>query len=264
MEQKFSSTTLIAVEAALLAGDLLRRGFGTHFSISSKKEGNHNLVTEYDRLSEKAIIQYIRHHHPSSHFLAEESGDSGENAGDTLWVIDPLDGTVNFAHGIPFFSVSIGAIHKKQLVSGVVYHPITRELFVAERKKGAFCNGQKISVSDVAEVDKSYLTSGFPYHVSQNPLQCIERTGKVLKIGCPVRILGSAALDLAYTAAGRFEGFFEVSLAPWDVAAGVLIVEEAGGQVSHWDRKPFDLFANETILATNGRIHDSLSRTLCS
>lgn len=262
MELRFSSVTLIAIEGALLAGDILRRGFGTHFSISLKKEGQHNLVTEYDRLAEKTIIQYIRHHHPSSYFLAEESGNSGESSNETLWVIDPLDGTVNFAHGIPFFSVSIGVVQKGQLTSGVIYNPITRELFVGEKNKGAFCNGQKISVSEVSDLENSYLATGFPYHVSKNPHQCIERVGKVTRLGCPIRLLGSAALDLSYTASGRFEGFFEVSLAPWDVAAGVLILEEAGGKVTHWDRKPFDLFANEPFLATNGLIHNALSKAL--
>jgi myo-inositol-1(or 4)-monophosphatase len=264
MDQRFSSVTLLAIDAALLAGEILRRGFGSHFSIECKKEGLQNLVTEYDRLSEKTVIEYILHHHPSSHFLAEESGNSGKDSSETLWVIDPLDGTVNFAHGIPFFSVSIAAAQKKQVVSGVIYNPITRELFVSERGKGSFCNGKKIGVSKVSKLQDSYLASGFPYHVNKNPQQCIERTAEVLRIGCPIRLLGSAALDLAYTASGRFDGFFEVSLAPWDVAAGLLILEEAGGRVTHWDRKPFDLFANGNFLATNGLIHDSLSKILCS
>jgi myo-inositol-1(or 4)-monophosphatase len=264
METSLSPLTLIGIEAALHAGELLRRGFGTHFSISHKPHGMQNLVTEYDRLSEKSIIHYLRHHAPSSKFLGEEGGESGDPSAQTLWIIDPLDGTVNFAHGLPHFSVSIAALQKDRLFCGVIYHPITRELFVAERKKGAFCNGTRLSVSKVCELESAFLVSGLPYHIHENPLNCIERTGNVMKKGCQIRFLGSAALDLAYTAAGHTEGFLEVSLAPWDVAAGILLLEEAGGQVTHWDLKPFDLFAHESILATNGLIHKALSQVLCS
>jgi myo-inositol-1(or 4)-monophosphatase len=179
-----------------------------------------------------------------------------------LWIVDPLDGTVNFAHNIPVFSISIALERKKELLSGVVYQPINRELFVAEKGKGAFLNGQKIHVSSTPLLEKSILATGFPYNFAENPFQCIEHFIDIAKLGIPVRRLGSAAIDLAYTAAGRFEGFFEVGLSPWDCAAGILLIEEAGGKVTDWNHSPFSLHAKKPILATNGFIHDSFSAIL--
>ncbi|MBU6447107.1 MAG: inositol monophosphatase [Verrucomicrobia bacterium] len=246
--------TLIAIEAALLGGDILRAGFGTHFSIQSK-EGQHNLVTAYDHKSEAAILAFIRAEIPDSQFLAEESGATGK--GDLLWIIDPLDGTVNFAHQLPIFSVSIAAQKEGRVVTGVVYQPITHELFVAEKGKGAFLNGQKIHVSHVSQMEQAMLATGFPYDLAKNPFHCIEHFVDILKLGIPIRRLGSAAIDLAYTAAGRLEGFFEVRLKAWDVAAGKLLVEEAGGKVTHWDGEPFDIHSDKTLFASNGKIHDA-------
>ncbi|OGN65498.1 MAG: hypothetical protein A3E80_05470 [Chlamydiae bacterium RIFCSPHIGHO2_12_FULL_49_9] len=253
--------TLIAIEAALLAGEILKLGFGTHFSISSKT-GKHNLVTEYDHKAEKAILDFIKSNVPSSKFLAEESGCSGKEEETLLWVVDPLDGTVNFAHQIPVFSVSIAAERKGEVVSAVVFQPITHELFVAEKGKGAFLNGQKLKVSDVKKLDESILSTGFPYDLAKNPNHCIDHFVDILKLGIPIRRLGSAAIDLAYTAAGRFEGFFEVKLGPWDCAAGKLLVEEAGGKVTQWSGKPFDIHSKETIFASNGQIHAETSAIL--
>lgn len=253
-KETFSHITLIAIEAALLAGEILKHGFGTHFAISTK-EGKHNLVTEYDHKAEKAIIDFISKNVKDSSFLAEESGNSGK--GGILWVIDPLDGTVNFAHQLPIFSVSIAAVHEGKIISGVIFQPLTHELFVAEKGKGAQLNGQKLNVSKVTNLDMSILATGFPYDLAKNPFHCIDHFVDILKLGIPVRRLGSAAIDLAYTAAGRFEGFFEVELGPWDVAAGKLILEEAGGKVTHWDGRPFDIYSRETIFASNGHIHDA-------
>jgi myo-inositol-1(or 4)-monophosphatase len=244
---------MLAIEAALAAGDILREGFGTRFSIE-RKEGIHNLVTEYDHKAEKSILQFLKENGPKAQFLAEESGSSGANE-DLLWVIDPLDGTVNFAHGIPVFAVSI-ALQKKGVVElGVVYQPITQELFVAEKGKGAFLDGKKIQVSQTAKVQDSILATGFPYNLYENPFHCIEHFVDILKAGIPIRRLGAATIDFAYTAAGRFEGFFEASLAPWDCAAGKLLVEEAGGRVSSWEGKPFDIHSRRPVLASNGLIH---------
>ena len=265
-EESLSRITLIAIEAALLAGDLLRQGYGTHFSIRSK-EGFHNLVTEYDHRSEKLIIDFIKAEFPNSHFLAEESGETHGETDGLVWIIDPLDGTVNFAHKIPMFAVSIAAERNGEVISGVVYQPITHELFVAEKGKGAFLNGDKLKVSDVSELPRAMLATGFPYNLADNPLHCIDHFVDVLKIGIPIRRLGAATLDLAYTAAGRFEGFFEVSLGPWDCAAGKLLVEEAGGRVTSWNQTPFDLISYLPIFASNGHIHKAcsaiLSRTIC-
>lgn len=260
-KESLSHVTLIAIEAALLAGETLRQGFGTQFSISSK-EGRHNLVTEYDHRSEKLIIDFLKQHIPNSHFLAEESGATGQEKADLLWIIDPLDGTVNFAHQIPVFAVSIAARREGKVISGVVYQPITHELFVAEIGKGAFLNGQKLRVSEVRNIEMAILAVGFPYDLAKNPGRCIDHFVDILKLGIPIRRLGAAAIDLAYTAAGRFEGFFEVKLAPWDIAAGKLLVEEAGGEVTQWDKNPLDIASQKPVLATNGHIHTAAAHIL--
>lgn len=260
-KESLSHLTLIAIEAALLAGDLLRQGFGTHFSISSK-EGRHNLVTEYDHRCEKAILDLIQRNVPHSSFLAEESGSTGNRREEILWIVDPLDGTVNFAHQIPVFSVSIAAQKEGKTLSGVIYQPITHELFVAEIGRGAFLNGKPLKVSSVFQIEQAILATGFPYDIAKNPFHCIDHFVDVLKLGIPIRRLGSAAIDLAYTAAGRFEGFFEVALAPWDVAAGKLLVEEAGGKVTHWDKTPFDIHSRLPVFASNGHIHDATTALL--
>lgn len=260
-KESLSHITLIAIEAALLAGELLRQGFGTHFLISSK-EGKHNLVTEFDHRSEKMIIDFIQQNVPGSNFVAEESGKTGKDTDGILWIIDPLDGTVNFAHQIPIFAISIAAQREGKVISGVVYQPITHELFVAEIGKGAFLNGQKLRVSEVRNIELAMLATGFPYDLAKNPFHCIDHFVDILKLGIPIRRMGSATLDLAYTAAGRFEGFFEVELGPWDVAAGKLLVEEAGGKVTQWDKTTFDIHSPQTIFASNGHIHDAAASIL--
>lgn len=258
--EDFSYLTIIAIDAALQAGELLRQGYGTVFSIS-QKEGKHNLVTEYDHLAEKAIIAFISQNVPNSSFLAEESGSSG-TSGDMVWIIDPLDGTVNFAHQIPIFSVSIALEKNGELFCGVVYQPITHELFVAEKGKGAFLNGKPIQVSPVDQISDSILATGFPYNLHENPFHCIDHFVDILRLGVPIRRMGSAAIDLAYTAAGRFEGFFEVGLSPWDCAAGILLIEEAGGKITTWEQKHLDLRKKTPILCSNGLIHNTLSNIL--
>jgi myo-inositol-1(or 4)-monophosphatase len=263
-ESSLSELTLLAIEAALNAGNVLRYGFGTHLSIQSKA-GHHNLVTEYDIQAEKEIIDFIQKNVPNSQFLAEESGLSGKK-GSLVWIIDPLDGTVNFAHQIPVFAVSIGIEQEGVMTGGVIFQPITHELFVAERGGGAFFNGKKISVSEVSTLQGSILATGFPYNLAENPHHCIDHFIDILRAGIPIRRLGAAALDFAYTASGRFEGFFEVELSPWDCAAGKLILEEAGGQITQWDGSPFEIRSRKPLLATNGRIHAEavslLSRTV--
>lgn len=264
-KESLSHLTLVAIEAALLAGEFLRQSFGGHFSISSK-EGHHNLVTECDHKSEKLILDFLKQNVRDSSFLAEESGESGVKQGSILWIVDPLDGTVNFAHQIPVFSVSIAAEKEGKVVTGVVYQPITHELFVAEVGKGSFLNGKKIEVSNVKTINETILATGFPYDLAKNPFHCIDHFVDILKLGIPIRRMGSAAIDLAYTAAGRFEGFFEVQLKPWDVAAGKLLVDEAGGKVTHWDKTPFNIHSKKPVFASNGHIHDAgatiLNRTI--
>ena len=249
-----SHLTFIAIQAALSSGDLLRKGFGTSFQIESKP-GKQNLVTEYDKASEKRILSLIAKEFPDHRFLAEESGSSPPSSSSVVWVIDPLDGTLNFAHHIPVFTISIAATVDKKVVSAVVYQPITQELFVAEKGKGAYLNGNRISVTQTQSIEQAMMATGFPYNVDKNPLHCIESFAYMTQLGVPIRRLGSAALDLAYVAAGRFDTYWEVSLYPWDMAAGKLLVEEAGGKVTHWDGSPHLIFNNDSILATNGPLH---------
>lgn len=253
--------TKCAVDAALKAGKILRDGFGTSFEIFSK-EGKNNLVTEFDKLSEKAIIGHLHSEFPEHIFLAEESGKTGKLIQDIVrWIIDPLDGTVNFAHGLPIFSISIAAELNGEILCGVVYHPILDELFVAGKNKGAFLNGKIIKVSENNDFESSMLVTGFPYNVNTNPCGCIDHFIGIIKRGIPVRRLGSAALDLAYVACGRFDGFWEINLNPWDVAAGVLLVQEAGGKVTQYNGEKYWI-DNNSILATNDKIHTEIASVL--
>ncbi|MDW8225590.1 MAG: inositol monophosphatase family protein [Bacteroidota bacterium] len=246
-----------AVEAAVEAGALLRTGFGSALVVE-RKEGRHNLVTDYDRRAEKLIVERLRQRFPESEFWAEESGRSGTVGQQLCWLVDPLDGTVNFAHGIPIFCVSIAALSDGDILCGVIYQPLVGELFTAARGRGAWLNGERICVSRTARLEDAILVTGFPYNVADNPGNCMEHFLRFLRLGLPIRRLGSAALDLAYVAAGRFDGFWEVTLNPWDVAAGVLLVQEAGGQVSHYDGSTYRLEARSSIVASNGWIHEQM------
>ncbi len=250
-----------AISAARKAGELLKKGFGSTFQIKSKKTVQ-DLVTEYDHASEKLLISFFSDLYPDSSFLAEESGKVGNQKTELEWIIDPLDGTVNFAHGIPVFSVSIAARLNGEVVSGVVYQPLLDELFVAEKNGGSFLNGKKLQVTSTDKLEKTLLATGFPYNLKDNPHHCIEHFTSILRQGIPIRRLGSAAIDLAYLAAGRFDGYFEVGLFPWDVAAGKLLVEEAGGKVTQWDENDIEIDVYSPILATNQRIHGELAKLL--
>jgi myo-inositol-1(or 4)-monophosphatase len=256
-----NSLTVVAIHAALRAAELLKRGFGTSFEISSKK-GIQNLVTEYDKAAEELIISTIHGRFPDHSFLAEESGSSGTENSSVVWIIDPLDGTVNFAHHIPHFSVSIAASVNKEIISGVVCQPMLGELFVAEKGEGAFLNGRPLHVTSTSDFEHAILATGFPYNVHENPLKCVDRFCEMTKLGVPIRRLGSAAIDLAYVAAGRFDAYWEVSLHPWDMAAGKLLVEEAGGKVTHYDGTPHRIFHYDTLVASNGVLHQKMIASL--
>src|SRR5581483_7755150 len=203
----FSELTRVAVEAAKNAGALLQKGFGSYFEISTKP-GVQNLVTEYDLISEKAIMATISEHFPEHAFLAEESGEIQKKNSSVTWIIDPLDGTLNFAHNIPVFSVSIAAFVEGSIVSGVVYHPMAQELFIAEKGKGAYLNTKPIHVSKISKVKEALMATGFPYDVDKDPLNCVEKFAKMQLQGVPIRRLGSAAIDLAYVAAGRWDAYW--------------------------------------------------------
>lgn len=247
------------VELAKKAGAVLREGYGTAIEARGK-DGRHNLVTEYDIRVEGLLFDALRELVPGSGFLGEEGG-AVEGITDLQWVVDPLDGTVNFAHGIPIFCTSIGAVVNGQTVLGVIHHPLLNETFTAVRGHGAHLNGTPLRVSTTPSLDRAILVTGFPYNVNTNPERCIDQFAAIVGRGLPVRRLGSAALDLAYTAAGRFDGFWEVSLNAWDMAAGALMIEEAGGRVTHYHNRPFVL-DHDSIVATNGLIHDELIAVL--
>lgn len=256
-----SELSFVASQAILSAGDLLRKGFGTNYRISSKA-GKQNLVTEYDTASQELIISIISNYFPDHEFLAEEGKETAPVNDKILWIIDPLDGTVNFAHNIPHFSISIAAWQKAEILIGLVYHPLSSELFLAEKCKGAFLNGKKIMVSTAKDLNQAIFATGFPYNAHQNPLHCIDRFSAMIQRGLPIRRLGSAALDLAYVAAGRFDAYWEVGLHPWDMAAGKLIVEEAGGMVSHYDGTKHPIFGYLPLLASNRHLHTQMVELL--
>jgi len=247
--------TTHAVEAALRAGVILRKGFGTKFAISSK-ESDHDLVTDYDKAAEEAILDYLGNHFPTHSFLAEESGLSIHSGSDIQWIIDPLDGTLNFAHQIPMFCVSIAAMVKNEILIGVIYDPLLDELFIAEKGFGAFLNGKRLVVSHRDSIKKAVLATGFPYSSEAMREASIGQFMKFVEYTSPLRILGSAALTMAYVAAGRFDVYWGSNLQSWDLAAAVLLIVEAGGRVTHFDGSPQNIFERSNILATNTFLHD--------
>ncbi len=247
----------VALQAALQAGNHLRHGIEREFVVETKP-GKHNFVTEYDKSAEKKILDIILTRFPNHRILAEESGEIQTAKSDVTWIIDPLDGTLNFLRRIPIFCVSIGVAIQEKVVIGVIYQPITQELFFAQKGKGAFLNGGPIRISSTKKLEKAVVATGFPYNVDQNPLQCIDRFAYMQAMGLPIRRFGSAAIDLAYVAAGRFDAYWEVSLHPWDMAAGKILVEEAGGKVTHYDGSPHHVFSHETLVASNGYLHDEM------
>ncbi len=249
---------LIAEKAARTAGGILRENIGGARKIRYK--GDINLVTEMDTASERAVVETLRAAFPDHGIVAEEETSIRNQSGFT-WIIDPLDGTTNYAHGYPCFSVSIALEHEGEVITGVVYDPMREELFSAQRGKGAHLNGKKIAVSNIDTLLKSLLSTGFPYDRKVSEKNNMEYFHRLLMASQEVRRDGSAALDLCSVAAGRFDGFWELKLKPWDVAAGSLIVREAGGMVTDLAGKPFDMHAEE-ILASNGRIHAAMVEEL--
>ena len=246
------STLLKATEAG--AKELLRF-FNTDFKITNK-EGINNPVTEADHASEKAIFEVIKNDFPNHFILSEEAGEIKMDS-EYKWIIDPIDGTINFANNIPICCVSIGVEHKGKMIMGAVYNPFMNEFYFAEKGVGAWLNDNKLTVTKKDKVINSCLVTGFPYtylDAPNSPLQVFE---KLIRKGVPVRRLGSAALDLCWLAAGRFDGFYEHKLQAWDSAAGFLIVEEAGGKVTDFNGDYYSVYQPH-ILATNGLIHDEL------
>jgi myo-inositol-1(or 4)-monophosphatase len=250
----------VAIEAATTAGKHLKKHLGKVRDIQKKSGQEKNLVTEIDKASEKIIIGIIKKHFPKHEILAEESGRT-LGASRYKWIIDPLDGTTNYTHGFPVFCVSIGVEYKNELVYGVVYDPNFDELFTAEKGKGAFLNGKKIHVSKTEKLSASLLVTGFPYNIAENPNHAVEHFVNFLVHAQAVRRMGSAAIDLAYVAAGRYDGFWEVALNPWDMAAGALLVREAGGKLTDFSVKEFSIYQKE-IVASNGIVHPQMIEIL--
>lgn len=248
----------LAVQLAREAGQLLRDHLGRVTDISHKST-TLDLVTEVDLLSEQYIKEKISTHYPKHEILAEESGHQ-KTESEYRWLVDPLDGTTNYAHGYPCFAVSIALERAGEIILGVVYDPMHEELFAAEKGGGAMLNGRPIHVSRVSRLSDSLLVTGFPYNVRTNPIS-IEYFARFMNNAQAVRRDGSAALDMCYVACGRFDGFWELGLKPWDVGAGRLIVEEAGGRVTKFDGRPFTIYEPE-MLATNGLIHGPMSAVL--
>ncbi|MDX2214163.1 MAG: inositol monophosphatase family protein [Oculatellaceae cyanobacterium bins.114] len=250
----------IATEAALTGGEILQTYWGKLDNIVEKGRPG-DLVTEADKASEQAILKVIQRHFPEHAILAEESGRSGDATTDYLWAIDPLDGTTNFAHQYPFYAVSIGLLIAGVPQVGVVYNPFYQELFRAAKGLGATRNRQPIHVSKTIELSKSLLVTGFAYDRRETIDNNYAEFCHLTHLTQGVRRGGSASMDLAYVACGRLDGYWERGLSPWDMAAGVVLVEEAGGLVTAYDNTPFMLQSGR-ILATNGHLHKALSHTL--
>ena len=243
-----------AVKAAYKAAEILRTRFGNISRINKKDAVE--IVTEADTESEQEIISTILSRFPDHSILSEEAGLK-EAGGEFRWVIDPLDGTVNFAHQVPIFCISIALTRHNDPVLGVVLNPVDGELYTALIGQGADLNGRPIRVSTPAAVSESLLVTGFPYHIDDHFEPIMIRYGNCLKASQAVRRLGSAALDICYVACGRFEAFWEQGLKPWDTAAGILIASEAGANVTTFSDRPYRL-GNREILVTNGHIHDEM------
>lgn len=254
-----------AIQTARAAGAILADRLGRALQISRK--GDIDLVTEADLASEQLIIERIKSHYPRHAILAEESGatagfETVPGQSDWRWIIDPLDGTTNYAHGYPCFCVSIALERAGAIEIAVIYDPTRDEMFAAERGQGASLNDRTVRVSSVADLNSAMLCTGFPYNVRERP-NFARHFANFTMAAQAVRRDGSAAIDLAYVACGRFDGFWEDGLSPWDVAAGVLLIEEAGGRVTDFSGGPLDIYTPK-VLASNGLIHNTMMGILAA
>ncbi len=247
-----------AIEAAKEAGKIQLQRRGNMGKISYK--GDINIVTEVDLLCEKKIVEIIQDNYPEHSILTEEKGEIITKS-DYKWIIDPIDGTTNYAHDFPCYCCSIALEFKGEIIAGAVYQPTLNELFTAQKGKGAFLNGQKIFVSKISTFKESLLVTGFAYDVHESKVDNIDHFTNFIKRAQAVRRPGSAALDLCYVAAGRFEGFWEFKLHPWDVAAGVLFVKEAGGKVTGIAGEDYSIYS-KNILASNDLLHKEMIQVL--
>ena len=254
-----SAEKTVAVELAEATGAMLRQELGRARRIEAK-DSPINLVTEMDRRAEAIIVDRLRREFPDDAILAEERGASGGRSG-RRWIVDPLDGTTNYAHGVPIFAVSIALEERDRIVLGAIHDPNQRETFVAERGGGAHLNGARLAVSGTKRLDESLLATGFPYDIRATDDTNLSEFGVFSLRARSVRRMGSAVLYLAYLAAGRLDGYWEQRLGAWDIAAGALLIREAGGTVTAVGGRPLDLDA-PSITATNGVIHAEVLEAL--
>lgn len=250
----------IATEAALSGGAILQAYWGNLVDIQEKGRPG-DLITEADKAAEAAVLEVLHRHFPNHQILAEESGQQGDTESQYLWAIDPLDGTTNYAHQYPFWATSVGLLIDGVPQVGAIFDPLHQELFRAARGLGATCNRQPIQVSKIMELSKSLLVTGFAYDRQENPDNNYAEFCHLTHLTQGVRRSGSASLDLAHVACGRLDGYWERGLSPWDVAAGIILLQEAGGQISAYDRSSLVLSSGR-VLATNGLIHQALSAEL--
>ena len=244
----------IAVRAAKDSGKIQREWLGKDKKVELK--GEINLVTEVDKRCDQMIIKIITEAFPEHNILTEET-PMPEGSSPYRWIIDPLDGTTNYAHGYPCFCTSIALELEGEVLLGVIYDPMLDELFTAQQGQGAFLNGERIAVSETARLTEALICTGFPYDLRDSPANNLDHFNHFIMEARAIRRDGSAALDLCYVAMGRFDGFWELKLNPWDVAAGKLIVEEAGGVVTNFSGGPLDIYGQE-VLASNGQIHEEM------
>jgi len=248
----------VAIAAAKEAGRIQKLHLGQAHQVEYK--GDIDLVTEVDRICEQAIVKVISDVFPDHDFISEESSFEDKRS-PWKWIIDPLDGTTNYSHGYPFFCVSIGLEREGEARLGVVYAPVLDELFYAEKGKGAYLNGNRLSVSRVNILDRGFLVTGFPYDAREHVDLYLAYFRQFILKGFAIRRDGSAALNLSYVAAGRFDGYWELRLHPWDTAAGRLMVTEAGGKMTDFRGQPFRIYS-DTMLGTNGSIHQEMLQAI--
>jgi myo-inositol-1(or 4)-monophosphatase len=244
----------IAIRAARESGKIQLEWLGKEKRVEFK--GEINLVTEVDRICERRIVEIIKEAFPEHNILTEET-PMPAGSSPYRWIIDPLDGTTNYAHGYLFFCTSVALELERKIVVGAIYDPLLDELFTAQQGQGAFLNGERITVSETGLLTEALICTGFPYDLRESPENNVDHFNNFIMEAQAVRRDGAAALDLCYVAVGRFDGFWELKLYPWDVAAGKLIIEEAGGVVTDFSGGPLDIHGQET-LASNGRIHEEM------
>lgn len=249
----------IAVRAARRAGDIIVRHLDRVDTLTIRQKERNDFVSEVDRMAEAAAIEIIRRLHPEHGILAEESGLQSAGGDEFVWVIDPLDGTTNFLHGFPVFAVSIAVRHRDRIEHGVIYDPLRQELFTASRGESAQLDGRRIRVSRQKSLEGALIGTGFPFRESHNLGLYMQMFECVVRQTAGVRRAGSAALDLAYVAAGRLDGFWEMGLKEWDIAAGALLIQEAGGLVGYLDGRP-GLPEDGNILAGGEKVFEALAK----